>query len=89
MDATTKQVKDAIRSKYAWPGGHPLYLVTSDGAALCINCGRGEWPRICRSMRHNQHDGWNVLGVDINWEDVDLHCDHCSKPIEYAYGGRS
>ena len=39
-------IKQAIRDKYAWPGGYPLFLVTSDGAALCIDCGKKEYRNI-------------------------------------------
>lgn len=80
------KVKNAIRHPYAWPGGYPQYLVTTDGAALCCACGRKEWRNIIMAMRQNLRDGWQVDGVDINWENTDLYCDHCSKPIESAYG---
>jgi hypothetical protein len=86
---TTKvsdEIKQAIRQKYAWPGGYPLFLVTSDGAALCVECGKKEYKQIAYSVRHNLKDGWQVEGADINWEDTELYCDHCSNPIESAYG---
>jgi hypothetical protein len=85
---TTKvpaHIKQAIRDKYAWPGGYPLFLVTSDGAALCCDCARKEYKQIARAIRHSLHDGWEVTGEAINWEDPDLFCDHCSKRIESAY----
>lgn len=80
-----QQVKQAIRDEYAWPGGYPLYLVTSDGAALCVTCGRTEYKQIAYAIRHRLHDGWRVEAADINWEDPSLYCDHCSKRIESAY----
>jgi hypothetical protein len=79
-------IKDAIRSKYAWPGGYPLYLVTSDGAALCCDCGRKEYKRIAYAIRHHLSDGWRVEAADVNWEDTNLYCDHCNTQIESAYG---
>ncbi len=81
----TKQIKDAIRAKYAWPGGYPLYLVTSDGAALCCDCGRKEWKQIAYAIMHGLNDGWRVVAPDVNWEDPELYCDHCSQRIESAY----
>lgn len=79
-------VKYAIRNQYAWPGGYPLFLITTDGAALCVSCGKSEWRNIADSTVKGYQDGWNVVAADVNWEDADLHCDHCSKQIESAYG---
>ena len=78
-------IKEAVRSKYAWPGGYPLFLITSDGAALCCDCAKQEYKQIAYSIRHNLRDGWRVEAADVNWEDPDLYCDHCSKRIESAY----
>ena len=79
-------IKQAIRDEYAWPGGYPLFLVTSDGAALCIDCGKKEYRSIVWAIRHNVSDGWKVEAADINYEDAELYCDHCSNKIESAYG---
>ena len=72
-------------NRYAWPGGYPLYYVTTDGAALCADCMTQERAQIVRSTVENSHDGWNVSGQDVNWEDTQLYCDHCNKRIESAY----
>ena len=71
-----------IESPYAWPGGYPLFAATHDGAALCHKC--------CATERRTigfttGTDGWAVVGLDINWEDPELYCDHCSARIESAY----
>ena len=79
------EIKEAIRSKYAWPGGYPLYLVTSDGACLCTDCGKKEYRQIVWAIRHNVSDGWKVEAADINWEEPDFLCDHCGNRIESAY----
>ncbi len=80
------EIKRAIRDKYAWPGGYPLYLVCDDGGSLCIECSKKEYRQIVYSIRHNVRDGWKVEGVNINWEDTYLCCDHCGEKIESAYG---
>ncbi len=72
-------------NSYAWPGGYPLYYVTSDGAALCPHCMTKERKQIVRSTVLNSRDGWQVSGQDVNWEDSELYCDHCNKRIESAY----
>ena len=87
MPHVPANIKQAIRTKYAWPGGYPLFLVMSDGGALCVDCGKKEFRQIAYSPRHNLKDGWGVAAPDVNWEDTALYCDHCSKQIESAYGG--
>jgi hypothetical protein len=34
----------------------------------------------------NQGTAYVPAAFEINWEDVDLTCDHCGKHIESAYG---
>lgn len=67
---------------YAWPGGYPLHVITDDGAALCAKCCGSELASIDTSTRG---DGWRVIASDVNWEDADLYCDHCSERIPSAY----
>ncbi len=79
------EVKNAIKDKYAWPGGYPLYLLTSNCETLCVTCGKKEYKQIVYSTRHTLNDGWRVVAADINWEDPDLYCCHCNARIESAY----
>lgn len=81
-----RQVKGFIRSPYAWPGGYPQALILSDGAALCDDCARDNFRQICRSTLTGCNDGWHAAGCDVNWENTDLHCDHCGERIQSAYG---
>ena len=71
------EVREAIRDKYAWPGGYPLYIVMEDGEALCVECGKKEYRLLA--------EGWRPEAPDINWEDPDLYCCHCHERIESAY----
>jgi hypothetical protein len=72
---------------YAWPGGYPRYLITHDGAALCFTCVQSERRLLRNACRNPQaYHGWVPAAFEINWEDVDLTCDHCGKHIESAYG---
>ena len=58
MPRVNAAIKDAIRNKYAWPGGYPLYLLTADGCALCVECGRKEFKQIAYAAHHDiKHDG--------------------------------
>ena len=79
-------VKELIRQPYAWPGGYPLYAITSDGGVLCHKCCKSEFRSIVDSIHTDSSDGWKVEAVTVNWEDTDLFCDHCADPIESAYG---
>ena len=83
---TTHDLKNALRAgPYAWPGGYPLFFITSDGAALSFDAVRQEIRQVIWSIRHGVNDGWRVVAVDVNWEDPDLTCEHTGKRIESAY----
>lgn len=82
-----KTLKRAIRDKYAWPGGYPLYLITQDGEALSIDAARDNWREICAAhTRAGFYDRqWFIAGVAINYEDPQLYCAHTGARIESAY----
>lgn len=81
---------------YAWPGGYPLFF-WGEGFAMCFGCARDEKRRIRGAIRRAaavQAKGtrptwfdpdWLLRGVEVNWEDAQLCCDHCSQVIECAY----
>lgn len=78
--------RKAVRhGPYAWPGGYPCYFITSDGAALSFEAAKQERRNILHAIGHKQNDGWRVVGMDVNWEDSYLYCDHTGKRIESAY----
>jgi hypothetical protein len=78
-------VKNAIRNKYAWPGGYPLYVVMADGESISVEAARENWQSIAQATINNAHDGWRAIGAEINWEDASLYCAHSGKRIESAY----
>ena len=83
---TINQFRAAVRQgRWAWPGGYPTFFICSDGEALCHDCIRKERRQIIDSVANQIHDGWQVVGLDINWEDPELYCAHCDKRIESAY----
>jgi hypothetical protein len=87
MKAKTQAFKEFVRHPFAWPGGYPLFAIMDDGACICRECAKSEAKQIIRSTRDHARDGWECIGVDVNWEDTDSYCAHCNKPIESAYGG--
>lgn len=81
--------RDTRNGPYAWPGGYPIYFITSDGGALSFASAKQERRNILESIRDGENgwpaDGWRVVGCDINWEDGALFCDHSGERIESAY----
>jgi len=78
-------LKEIIRSPYAWPGGYPKYIICDDGGAICPTCARDNYRAMLHSTKNQTRDGWQVRAAAINWEDEFLHCDHCGEQIECAY----
>lgn len=67
---------------YAWPGGYPRFAIADDGEPICHQCCSDERESIGTTTGS---DGWCVVALDVNWEDPDLICSACSRPIETAY----
>ena len=91
MNLTSVSLKQAIRTKYAWPGGYQLFGITSDGGLLCVNCMRKQWRNIVWSRLNRVCDGWRVTAIDsaaslesaeycnANADSYSLdYCDHCN-----------
>lgn len=83
---TLSQIKKHLRcGKFAWPGGYPLYFVTTDGCALSFEAVRECWTQVCFAHINGLRDGWRIAGVGINYDDGELRCDHTGERIESAY----
>lgn len=83
IQVQSRRLRDElIASPYAWPGGYPMFAVTSDNGALCHKCCESESRSIGSTYGT---DGWAIAALDVNWEDPDLYCDHCGDRIESAY----
>ena len=74
-----------VREPYAWPGGYPMYAVTDDGGVICRFCAEEEREPIALT---DGRDGWCVVDLSVNWEDLELRCDCCGREIEAAYDDR-
>lgn len=66
-------------------GCYPVFLFTSDGGTLHFKCAEENFRQIVRSITEDFNDGWRVIGCEVNYENPDLHCDHCGERIESAY----
>ena len=66
---------DGVLPTHAWPGGYPMFYLDGENNVLCPKCA-------------NENDEYNspLVAYDVNWEEANLFCNHCSGQIEAAYG---
>ncbi len=81
-----RAVRHAIRHKYAWPGGYPIYTIMSDGELMCAECARANYRQISNATRHGDRDGWAAIGAEVYWEGPDELCAQCGAMLPSAYG---
>lgn len=79
-------VRAAIRSPYAWPGGYPIFIYTADGETIHPACVKTEYRSYSESTRHDHTSSFIVGAVDVYWEGPNIECPVCGKPCESAYG---
>jgi hypothetical protein len=82
---TLKDLKYAYQTKYTSVGSYPLFILTEDGGCLCNECVRSEYRELVDALKRQDSNGWLPIAIDVNWESL-IHCDHCNKQIESAYG---
>jgi hypothetical protein len=70
---------------FSWPGGYPIFYVTSDGAALSPAAVRSNQKQIESAIDEGASDGWRVVGCLVNYEQADLHCADTGQRIPSAY----
>ena len=83
---------DGTVSKYG-DGGYSLYYLTLDMAAMCsacVNKENGSEAHVGCTVSEvgkcaDNDPQWCVITMDVNWEDTDLYCAHCSGRIESTY----
>jgi hypothetical protein len=80
-----QEIKQAIRDKYAWPGGYPLFFITGQGDALSILGAKEIWRDIIQSYNHHRHCDSSIESIEINYEDPSLYCCVTNQRIESAY----
>ena len=84
--ANTRDLAEAFRQgPFSSYGCYPLFFLTSDGEALSHAAVRANYAAIVAAIREDLHDGWRVVGHDVNWEDPELFCADTGARIESAY----
>lgn len=70
------------RERFAWPGGYALFLIMTDGAALCADCVRENFRSIAREARVAHGTGWKPAGWShVGETDSLTACEHCGRII--------
>ena len=82
---TLARIKQALRDKYAWPGGYPLFFVTGQGEALSLQGAREIWREIIQAHKEHRHCDASIEAIEINWDDPWLYCCVTNQRIESAY----
>lgn len=78
-----REIKNAIREKYCFPGGYELVIVLSDGEILCMDCAKKNYKELAYAMQKiDTTGGWlpsaiGIIGHTIEAEDI--QCVHCYK----------
>ena len=85
-NSNIERFKFFVRTKYAWPGGYPMYMLCADGGCLCHKCAGENAKLIIQATVLRDNHMWECEAIDVNWEDADLTCDNCGELIECAYG---
>lgn len=78
---------DLALSKWAWPGGYPIYYIDGACDSLCPECAEKLRRHVNTQLKE---DGFLlkeevIIGQDVNWEDASLYCEDCGRRIESAY----
>ena len=72
---------DGMYPIWAWPGGYPIYYLSSDCETICAHC--------ANSPDFRTWDGADlehlIIASDVNWEDPSMYCANCNERIESAY----
>jgi hypothetical protein len=84
--SSVAQLKATLRAGgFAWPGGYPLYFITSDGASLSFSTAIKEFRAVADAIKTKQSNGWKIVGCAVNWEDCELFDGHTGEQIPAAY----
>jgi hypothetical protein len=83
---TVYQFREALEfGRFAWPGGYPRYFIMKDCEPLSFEAAEQNFMLIEHAIMNHDDPQWEVVAVDVNWEDNTLICSHTNKPIEVAY----
>jgi hypothetical protein len=90
ISTTTELVQALNGSAYNVEKQKTTYLIAHDGGSFCFDCAVRERSRLAAEIierQTNPHpdDCWLVVGVQVNYSNNALSCDHCNKPVCSMY----
>jgi hypothetical protein len=80
-----EKLNQFLQNKYVWPGGYTLHAVMGDGGLMCHKCCKENERLLYSNLDKDGDHQWRVVGLDVNWEAVDLQCDNCYESIQPEY----
>ncbi len=87
MSYSIAQLKNALRnpSNYSWSE----YFLCEDGGVLSHKAARENFKLLAHAIAYPQYRNsqWKIVGHDVNWEDLELRCEHTGAEIPAAYAG--
>lgn len=69
--------------RYTSIGSYPKYVWTKNGDVICWDCLTADLSTYIEELKEGRT---TIVGFEVNYENPDLSCDHCSNSIERAYG---
>lgn len=87
MTYTMQAFKEALRNPSQY--SHSEYFLCADGGILSRKAAREEFKLIAHAIMFPEYrdSQWRVVARDINYEDLELRCDHTGAEIPAAYAG--
>lgn len=84
---TTKEIKEALRHPYTFPGGYTLAFFTYAGDQLCPACIRANWREvIARTKYGDPPAAERIEYITVRWEGPPNECGQCGKELPSEYG---
>lgn len=80
----SRLLRQLIRQRFAWPGGHEIFFVTPDGAIICVPCARHYYRAVARDRRDRRNTGWLIRWADTTESLIEpTDCDQCGTTLSY------
>ena len=83
---TVKELVASLREgMFTSLGCYPKFYVTKDCEVLSHDAVMQNLYQVARATRDGSNPQWQIVGLDINWEDPELYCSDTGIRIESAY----
>lgn len=84
--SNVKEFIAALRSDpYTSIDCYPIFFITADNGILSYKAAKENALLIGRAIQSKANKQWEVVAIEINWEDPELYCDDSGERIESVY----